>query len=98
MQRLETIHSQASDRGEPSPFFPSKPVIVSRQPSRAERSAAKNIKDAKKKGWRAMRKEGKKGRLEEVGPDEWTNVGRQDMGGLRYGEKEKKKDGKCAVM
>lgn len=98
MQRLETIHSQTSDRGEPSPFFVPRPLVVSRQPSRAERSAAKNIKDAKKKGWRAMRKEGKKGRPEEVGADGWTNVGRQDIGVSRYGDKEKKKDGKCALM
>jgi hypothetical protein len=33
---------------------------VNRQPSRAERSAAKNIQDAKKKGWKPQRSKSKK--------------------------------------
>jgi hypothetical protein len=97
MQRLETIHSQTSNLGEPSHFGP-RSVVVSRQPSRAERSAAKNIKDAKKRGWRGMKKEGKKEKTVEVAPVGWTDVGREGYMVPRYGEKEKKKDGKCLVM
>ncbi|RFU32055.1 hypothetical protein B7463_g4292, partial [Scytalidium lignicola] len=51
MQRLETVYSVASS-GEPSPYHP-RAMTIGRQPSRAERSAAKNINDAKKKGWKA---------------------------------------------
>ncbi|PQE20945.1 F-box domain-containing protein [Rutstroemia sp. NJR-2017a BBW] len=54
LQRLETIHSAASN---PSALYGIPiPVTVSRQPSRAERSAARNMKDAKRKGWRQSMK------------------------------------------
>jgi len=100
MQRLETINS-VNSTGEPSPW-PPKPMTlgVGRQPSRAERSAAKNIKDAKKRGWRAsMRKEEKK-------RDKWadgaSSAGWTDVTEMRsvMGERErgKKTGGKCAVM
>lgn len=96
MQRLETIHSQSSVGGELSPFMVSKQMMVSRQPSRAERSAAKNIKDAKKKGWRASMKSGKKDKYgDEASSAGWTDVTR-DSGVDRYGRKEK--NGKCVVM
>jgi hypothetical protein len=71
---------------------------VVRNPSRAERSAAKNIKDAKKRGWRAsMRKEEKK-------RDKWdgaSSAGWTDVSEMRsvVGEREReKKTGKCSVM
>ncbi|KAH7417187.1 hypothetical protein BKA64DRAFT_292123 [Cadophora sp. MPI-SDFR-AT-0126] len=98
MARLETIHSQTSDRGEPSPYFVQKSTIVGRQPSRAERSAAKNIKDAKKRGWRAsMRKEKKDKFGDGASSAGWTDVSRESGMPGKYGEKEKK-EGKCAVM
>lgn len=71
--------------------------MVSRQPSRAERSAAKNIKDAKKKGWRAMRKEKKDKLGDGASSAGWTDVSRESGMPGKYGEKEKK-DGKCVVM
>ncbi|KAK0119049.1 hypothetical protein ONS95_007912 [Cadophora gregata] len=98
MPRLETIHSQTSDRGEPSPFFGQKSTMVGRQPSRAERSAAKNIKDAKKRGWRAsMRKEKKDKFGDGASSAGWTDVSRESGMPGNYGEKEKK-EGKCVVM
>ncbi|KUJ22731.1 uncharacterized protein LY89DRAFT_607535 [Mollisia scopiformis] len=102
MQRLETIHSQTSvGPAEPSPYFAQKAMMVSRQPSRAERSAAKNIKDAKKRGWRSSAKENKK--KDRLGGDGasstgWTDISR-DSAMPRYAEKERKeKGGKCLVM
>jgi hypothetical protein len=103
MQRLETIHSQSSASGEPSPYFAQKAIMIGRQPSRAERSAAKNIKDAKKRGWRAsMRKEEKK--KEKFGDAAssagWTDVSTQS--GMRYwdrdAQRKEKSNGKCVVM
>lgn len=103
MQRLETIHSQTSSiaPGEPSPYLVQKAMMVSRQPSRAERSAAKNIKDARKKGWRSSTKNEKK--RDKTGGDGassagWTDVSRESAM-PRYSEREKKeKGGKCVVM
>ncbi|KAH9221543.1 hypothetical protein DL95DRAFT_381840 [Leptodontidium sp. 2 PMI_412] len=98
LTRLETIHSQTSDRGEPSPYFVQKSMMVGRQPSRAERSAAKNIKDAKKRGWRAsMRKEKKDKFGDGASSAGWTDVSRESGMPGKYGEKEKK-DAKCVVM
>ncbi|KAH7364216.1 hypothetical protein BKA65DRAFT_522720 [Rhexocercosporidium sp. MPI-PUGE-AT-0058] len=98
LARLETIHSQTSDRGEPSPYFVQKSTMVGREPSRAERSAAKNIKDAKKRGWRAsMRKEKKDKIGDGASSAGWTDVSRESGMQGKYGEKEKK-DGKCVVM
>ncbi|TVY32707.1 hypothetical protein LOCC1_G008520, partial [Lachnellula occidentalis] len=74
MPRLETIHS-AKEQHEPSAYYTQKST-VSRQPSRAERSAAKNIKDAKKRGWRqSMRREKKtKKDMDGASSAGWTNV------------------------
>ncbi|KAL2072519.1 hypothetical protein VTL71DRAFT_11862 [Oculimacula yallundae] len=98
MTRLETIHSQTSDRGEPSPYFVQKSMVMSRQPSRAERGAAKNIKDAKKKGWRSsMRKEKKEKFGDGASSAGWTDVSRESGMVGRVGQKEKR-EGKCLVM
>lgn len=102
MHRLETIHSQTSSvgPGEPSPYFAQK-AMMTRQPSRAERSAAKNIKDAKKRGWRSSAKESKK--KDRMGADGassagWTDISR-DSALQRHAEGGKKeKGGKCLVM
>jgi hypothetical protein len=77
-------------------------VGVSRHPSRAERSAAKNIKDAKKRGWRAtMRKEvnwkSKAQRPEVVPSSVWTDVPRDERANRPPGGKEKPGK-KCVVM
>lgn len=95
MARLETIHSATSQQ-EPSAYYSQK-ATVSRQPSRAERSAAKNIKDAKKKGWRqSMRGEKKKKKDRDVASSAgWTDV--SEMNGV--GRNGRKKDGgKCVIM
>lgn len=104
MQRLETIHSQTSSMGggEPSPYFAQKAMMVSRQPSRAERSAAKNIKDAKKRGWRTSKNDKKKEKFNGDGASSagWTDVSRDSVM-ARYSERErerKEKGGKCVVM
>lgn len=97
MPRLDTIHSQTSAQGaEPSPYVAQKSTMVSRQPSRAERGAAKNIKDAKKKGWRAsMGGKSKKDKYGDTASSAgWTDVSRESGW---QGEKEKGK-GKCLVM
>jgi len=101
MQRLETIHSVTS--ADPSSYPPQKPmnVTIGRNPSRAERSAAKNIKDAKKRGWRAsMRKEDKKkDKWNDASSAGWTDVSdmRSMAGDGGYGPRDKK-SGKCSVM
>lgn len=102
MQRLETIHSQTSSTGagELSPYFAQKAMMASRQPSRAERSAAKNIKDAKKRGWRSAKNDKKKERYNGDGASSagWTDVTR-DSAMAKYAERERKeKGGKCVVM
>jgi len=75
----------------------SKAMMVSRQPSRAERSAAKNIKDAKKKGWRASMKSGKKDKYDDRASSAgWTDVTRDSGVPDRYDRKDK--NGKCIVM
>ena len=105
LQRLDTIHSMNSN-GEPSPWIGQKPMTLGRQPSRAERSAAKNIKDAKKRGWRAsMKKDGSGGGKKEKWGDGassagWTDVSTQSgvRSVSRFGEREGKSGGKCALM
>lgn len=100
VQRLETIHSVASI-AEPSPSVALKQSNhgIVRNPSRAERSAAKNIKDAKKRGWRAnMRKaEKKKDRWDGASSAGWTDVSEM-RGAVGDAEGEKKTTGKCSVM
>ncbi len=104
MQRLETIHSQSS-AGEPSPYFAHKAMLLGRQPSRAERSAAKNIKDAKKKGWRSSMQRGdKKPKKDKIGDGAssaggWTDVSRDSA--FRNGQGRgigDEKSSKCAIM
>ncbi|KAH8657612.1 hypothetical protein BGZ60DRAFT_531764 [Tricladium varicosporioides] len=99
MQRLETIHSITSN-GEPSPYFAQKAINigVGRQPSRAERSAAKNIKDAKKRGWRASMYKEKKLKKDKYG-DTASSAGWTDVSaGSGPKGMEKKTGGKCIVM
>jgi hypothetical protein len=77
-------------------------MMVSRQPSRAERSAAKNIKDAKKRGWRNAKSEKKKDKYGGDGASSagWTDVSKESAM-ARYSERErerKEKGGKCVVM
>lgn len=61
MQRLDTIESVAS-QGDHSTHFRSAAARfgISRKPSRAERSAALKIQQAKRRGWRGTRKNKKK--------------------------------------
>ncbi|KAG0650878.1 hypothetical protein D0Z07_2587 [Hyphodiscus hymeniophilus] len=103
LQRLDTIQSMNSNGGEPLPWTGQKQMTVGRQPSRAERSAAKNVKDAKKKGWRAsMKKETKKEKFNDgASSTGWTDVSRESAmrHENRFGEREgKEKSGRCAVM
>lgn len=105
MPRLETIHS-VNSAGEQTPGLP-KPMAVgvARQPSRAERSAAKNIKDAKKRGWRAaMRKNDnwkgkeKNKRSDAASSAGWTDV-LSESGTTNWGDERQRKNGsKCMVM
>ncbi|KAF4943999.1 hypothetical protein FGADI_13001 [Fusarium gaditjirri] len=67
---------------------------VNRRPSRAERSAAKNIKDAKKRGWSAKPKKKKKKATDAASSAGWTDIST----GSGEREKEKEKDKKCTVM
>jgi hypothetical protein len=105
MHRLETIHSQSSTGPEPSPYFAHKAMILGRQPSRAERSAAKNIKDAKKKGWRSSMQRGdKKLKKDRMGDGAssagWTDMSRDSAHGHKQSARGKgdEKGSKCAVM
>jgi hypothetical protein len=66
---------------------------VNRRPSRAERSAAKNIKDAKKRGWTAKSKKKKKA-ADAASSAGWTDI--STVSGEK--EKEKEKEKKCVVM
>ncbi|RGP62891.1 hypothetical protein FLONG3_10113 [Fusarium longipes] len=67
---------------------------VTRRPSRAERSAAKNIMDAKKRGWTAKPKKKKKKAGDAASSAGWTDIST----GSGEKEKEKEKDRKCIVM
>lgn len=94
--------------------FPSRVSSLNRRPSRAGRSAAKNIADAKKKGWRPGRSKSKKVKKSKTREPEfdmmsqsaWTDVTYATAGArgerLRHGfdaRREKtEKDKKCAVM
>ncbi|KAG9235736.1 hypothetical protein BJ875DRAFT_494745 [Amylocarpus encephaloides] len=101
MARLETINSITS-QGEPSPFLPAKPMAVgiSRNPSRAERGAAKNIQDAKKKGWRQSMygpKKEKKSKKDKYG-DTASSSGWTDVTHGSRKEDMERKSSKCIVM
>jgi hypothetical protein len=104
MARLETIQSITS-QPEPSHYYTQKSAL-SRQLSRAERSAAKNIKDAKKKGWRqSMQKEKRLKKEQKYGGDGassagWTDVSVPKEAGVKKYDKNgrEKTGGKCVVM
>ncbi|KND95337.1 hypothetical protein TOPH_00305 [Tolypocladium ophioglossoides CBS 100239] len=104
-ERLETIYSARSypsvPQGQPKPTgMPSwlrsgsrssrgSPTGVNRRPSRAERSAARNMKDARKSGWT-----GKKSKKESMaGHDAASTVGWTDMSSPSA-----PKGKKCVVM
>ena len=66
---------------------------VNRRPSRAERSAAKNIQDAKKRGWKA------KGKKRKKPTDAASSAGWTDISFSSTTNKDKnEKDKKCIVM
>lgn len=98
VSRLDTINSVAS-QGEvpyqaPLPVAPqTRPLGVSRQPSRAERSAAMNIQQAKKNGWRGMKKKNKNRDHDGASSAGWTDVSRDS-----FGKEKEKKGGKCIMM
>lgn len=90
-QRLETIYSASS--GATTPNHTPRAIGIGRQPSRAERSAAKNIKDAKKKGWKASTKKKKKDKFGDGASSAgWTDVTMDDS------PKRKESGGKCIMM
>ena len=97
LQRLDTIHSMTSN-GEPSPFIGQKAMTLGRQPSKAQRSAAKNIKDAKKKGWRASMKKEKQRYGDTASSAGWTDVSTVSGMDSFAPEKDKKTGGKCLIM
>ncbi len=90
MQRLDTIHSVTS-QGEPATYVRS--LSMKRKPSRAERSAAINIEQAKRRGWGGTRKEKKRKDRDGASSAGWTDVTRDS-----YGDETKKKGSKCVVM
>jgi hypothetical protein len=97
MARLDTIYSVVSNGDAPShaPTWPV-PVAVSRRASRAERSAAFNMQQAKQKGWRGtMKRKSKKKDLDAASSAGWTDVTTASYAS-ESGRKEKK--GKCAIM
>lgn len=86
-ERLENIYHQHLSPDYLAPAVdpsnsPSRISSLNRRPSRAERSAAKNIADAKKRGWRPGRSKSKKGKKSKPRPPEiglmsqsaWTDV------------------------
>ncbi|CAM1506624.1 Fc.00g062650.m01.CDS01 [Cosmosporella sp. VM-42] len=67
---------------------------VNRRPSRAERSAAKNIQDAKKRGWNAKNKKKKKKKH----ADAASSAGWTDVSVNSTNNNKSEKDKKCIVM
>jgi len=99
-QRLETIHSATSQLGDHSsfPHVRSGGVVrqisgVGRHPSRAERSAAINIKEAKKRGWGKIKKKKKDKIGDGASTAGWTDLSRDSFGNER-----KDRSAKCSVM
>jgi hypothetical protein len=91
IQRLDTIHSVTS-QGEPATYVRS--LSMMRKPSRAERSAAINLEQAKRRGWGGTRKDKKKKKDRDGASSAgWTDVTRDS-----YGDETKKKGSKCVVM
>ncbi|KAK2028705.1 F-box domain-containing protein [Colletotrichum zoysiae] len=113
VERLETIYSDNTDAeasGSRSliPAWLNAPPTpsagrqshssVNRRPSRAERSAAKNIKDARRRGWNGAKKKTKKNKKvdhEVASSAGWTDVSAAGGNGT-HGKSEK--DKKCVVM
>jgi hypothetical protein len=92
MTRLETIHSIGSQMEVAGTFV--RPVGVSRQQSRAERSAAINLQEARRRGWRGTMKKRKKKQADDMSSAGWTDISRDSFG--PHGGS--KKEGKCLVM
>lgn len=90
MQRLDTIHSVTS-QSEPATYVRS--LSMMRKTSRAGKSAAINIEQAKRRGWRGTRKEKKKKDRDGASSAGWTDVTRGS-----YGDETKKKGSKCVIM
>lgn len=99
MSRLETIHSVGSNADAAAQLASARrPTIVgvSRNTSRAERSAAINIQEAKRRGWGGA-KRGKKKKKDKDGASSagWTDVSRE------FGEdgpRPKRKGSACKMM
>lgn len=99
MSRLETIHSVGSNADAAAQLASARrPTIVgvSRNTSRAERSAAINIQEAKRRGWGGTKREKKKKKDKDGASSAgWTDVSRE------FGEEgpmPKKKGGACKMM
>jgi len=90
MQRLDTIHSVTS-QSEPTTHVRS--LSMMRKTSRAGKSAAINIEQAKRRGWGGTRKAKRKKDRDGASSAGWTDVTRDS-----YGDETKKKGGKCVVM
>lgn len=118
-ERLESIyHGHLNPALLAAPAAPSdlssRVSPLNRRPSRAERSAAKNIADAKKKGWRPGRSKSKKGKKSQARAPEfdvlsqsaWTDATYSTVGGRGrrrhqiFDARQEKmdKDKKCVVM
>lgn len=97
MERLETIYSISSNGDGPA-HTPSWPVAVgvSRRVSRAERSAAINMQQAKQRGWHGtMKRKKKKKDLDAASSAGWTDV---TTASYASGPGRKEKKGKCEIM
>ncbi|KAK5990446.1 hypothetical protein PT974_08714 [Cladobotryum mycophilum] len=79
--------------------------VVNRRPSRAERSAAKNMQDARKRGWQQRRKSQKRRKNIKKKADAeaattnttgWTDVSMPSVS--KENGKDKDKDKKCVIM
>lgn len=119
-ERLENIYHGHLNPGllsppaAPSDLSSSRISSLNRRPSRAERSAAKNIADAKKKGWRPGRSKSKKGKkskprepeFDMISQSAWTDVtystagarGRRPYHAPDATHGNIEKDKKCVVM
>ncbi|KAF3762444.1 hypothetical protein M406DRAFT_347518 [Cryphonectria parasitica EP155] len=124
-ERLESIYHGQQEQGHqfvpsflsqpPAPSdFSTRNSSLNRRPSRAERSAAKNIADAKKKGWRPSRSKSRRARKSRPNEPEydvmsqsaWTDITMTTAGGratrpYHYSDAEARKaakDKKCVVM
>lgn len=91
----------------PPPGSTRSPLRVTRKPSRAERGAAKNMRDAKKRGWRPKTKKDKESKLPQHQQlhQGHPGLGLEDSGWTDVAPppppkdyKESKKDKKCVVM